>query len=76
MAQVTLYLDDKTQDRMKRAAASAGISQSKWVAELIRVQTCDDWPLTAKELAGQWTNFPEITDIRASHGADLGREPV
>jgi len=36
VAQVTLYLDPETEARMRAAAKSAGMSQSRWVADLIR----------------------------------------
>lgn len=36
MARVVLFLDDDTQTAMRGAAKEAGISESQWVADLIR----------------------------------------
>ena len=36
MAQITLYLDDATQAKLRDAAARRKVSQSQFVADLIR----------------------------------------
>lgn len=38
MGQVTIYIDDETEKLMEAAAKSAGMSKSKWVAEVIRAR--------------------------------------
>jgi beta-glucanase (GH16 family) len=76
MGQVTLYLDAKTETRMKAAATSAGISQSRWVAGLIRQRTANQWPQAVVELAGAWPDMPSLEEIRADEGEDAPREPL
>lgn len=44
MTQVTIYLDGQTEEQMDRAAKDAGMSRSRWVAELIREKTSLEWP--------------------------------
>ena len=39
MAQVTLYLDEETQTRVRKAAKAAGLTQSRWLARLVRRKT-------------------------------------
>lgn len=39
---------------VKDAAACAGLSQSQWVARLIRERTRQEWPKSVKALAGAW----------------------
>ena len=75
MPQISLYLDDDTARRMKRAAKSAGLSQSRWVARLVRERTASEWPPSVVRLAGAWTDFPEAEELRRSLGTDLPREP-
>lgn len=38
LRQITIYLDDETERKMKRVVRSKHISQSRWVAELIKAQ--------------------------------------
>jgi hypothetical protein len=76
MGQVTLYLDPDTETRMKTAAKAAGVSQSRWVAELIRQKTVTEWPDSVARLAGAWADFPTAEEIRAGLGNDVPREPL
>ncbi len=74
MSQLTLYLDAETDARMRQGAQAAGISLSRWVADLIREKTADEWPQSIIELAGAWPDFPTREEIHASLGEDLPRE--
>ena len=58
MSQVTLYLDEDTDALLTRWAADAGLSKSRWVAELIRRHTKDEWPSGCMALAGAFPDFP------------------
>ena len=64
MPQVTLYLDEETDAKARAAARAAGVSYSKWVGELIRSRTRDEWPETLRKLAGSRPDFP----LRAAEG--------
>ncbi|HEY8149206.1 MAG TPA: CopG family transcriptional regulator, partial [Vicinamibacteria bacterium] len=50
MAQVTLYLDDETAARLKKAAKQAGLSRSRFLATLVREKTVTEWPQDVKDL--------------------------
>ena len=76
MAQLTIYLDDETEERMKRAAAEAGVSRSRWVADVIRDKTASEWPEPVRRLAGAWRDFPEVDELRADLGEDAPRQPL
>jgi hypothetical protein len=67
MKRVTLYLDPETESKVKAAAKAAGISESRWVADLIREKTATQWPKSIVKLAGSWSDedFPSIEEIRA-----------
>ncbi len=73
MAQVTIYLDDDSERRLKAAARKAGLSVSRWVGELVQNQTRTDWPAEARELAGAWPDFPDLNDLRPVTGKDQPR---
>jgi len=73
MAQVTIYLDDAAERRVKAAARKPGISASRWVVELVESRTRTDWPPEARELAGAWPDFPGFSELRAVNSKDAPR---
>lgn len=76
MGQVTIYLDPDTEAKMRAAAKSTGMSQSKWVAKLIQEKTANSWPNFVHELAGAWgDDMPSTEEIRENIGQDIPREP-
>jgi hypothetical protein len=75
MGQLTLYLDNETEERMKASAKAAGVSLSRWVADLIRDKTATEWPDSLVKLIGAWAEgFPSLEEIRAGQPEDLPRE--
>jgi hypothetical protein len=76
MAQVTIYLDDGTADRVKRAARESGVSVSAWMAQLVRERIDDAWPAEVLALRGAWPDFPLAEEIRAGEVSDLPRESL
>ena len=76
MPQLSLYLDVPTHKRLAARARKRGVSLSKCVAELIRNETADVWPDEVLALAGAWTDFPALEEIRAGVGEDAPREPL
>jgi type VI protein secretion system component VasK len=76
MGQVTIYLDDENEKRLKAAAKSAGMPVSRWVAHLVEEKTRTVWPESVRQLAGAWQDFPDLETIRASEGEDSGRESL
>lgn len=75
MGQVTIYLDAEVEAKMRAAAKAMNTSLSQWIANAIREKTADVWPESVKELAGAWSDFPEIEEIRSGVGEDVPREP-
>ena len=76
MGQVTIYLDDQNEKRVKAAARAAGVSVSRWVANLVEGRTCNIWPDAVKELAGAWKDFPDLEIIRRADASDSTRETL
>lgn len=73
MAQITLYIDDSTQSRLRDAAARQQVSQSQFVAELIRRATDTTWPDEVLALAGSVPDFPQADALRAGLAEDAAR---
>jgi len=74
MGQVTIYLEDEIENRMTKAAKSAHLSKSKWVAKLIHEKVANEWPQLVVDFAGSWDDFPSIGEIRKKSGIDTKRE--
>ncbi len=75
MPQITLYIDAETAARMKKAAKSAGMSQSRWVAELVRSKAASEWPVSVARLGGAWRDLETTERSRKRAGKDVPREP-
>ncbi len=73
MSQVTIYLDEDTEARLRAAAQAEGIPVSRWIARLVQERTRTEWPPQVRELAGAWTDFPELAAQRAGRGQPGGR---
>ena len=76
MTQVTIYLDKETEEKMRAYTKSKAISQSKWIASLIREKLRTEWPEEVIALAGAWKDFPLVEDIRETMGQDVEREKI
>jgi hypothetical protein len=76
LAQVTLYLDEETVERVRRAARASGLSQSRWLAQLVREKTAREWPAVVRDMAGSWGEFPDAEAIRRPAGKDVRRETL
>ena len=74
MGQVTIYLEDEIEEKMVKAAESAHLSKSKWIARLIREKVANEWPQSVANFAGSWDDFPVIEDLRKNSGIDAKRE--
>lgn len=72
MAQLTLYLDESTERLVKASAEAAGLSQSRWVAEVIQRAAAPRWPESVRSVLGTWTDFPEAESLR-EQAPDLPR---
>lgn len=73
MAQITLYIDNATQARLRAAARSRRVSQSQYVADLVRRATETTWPEEVLALAGSVPDFPQAEMLRALVAEDAAR---
>lgn len=73
MARLTLELNDETAERLRRAAAREGLSESQWLERLLG--RAEGWPQAVRELAGAWPDLPDADVLRRRAGDDVLREP-
>ncbi|KAA8978315.1 CopG family transcriptional regulator [Halospina sp. K52047b] len=76
MGQVTIYLDDETEQKMIENARVMKLSKSKWIAGVIQEKLVDQWPDTVRELPGSWGDFPSLEELRAGENTDSEREAL
>ena len=76
MAQLTLYLDATTHERVRAAAHEAGVSVSRWVSDILKRQTDAAWPEHVRALAGAWQDAPLASELRATTLPDGEREAL
>jgi hypothetical protein len=76
MGRITIHLDKETEEKMRAFIKSKGISQSKWIANLIREKLHNEWPDSVVALSGAWADFPSVEEIRSEKGQDSFREPL
>ena len=74
MAQVTLYIDEDTAAKLKKAARHAGLSRSRWLAKLIQQRTATEWPQAVRDLAGTWDDLETANGLRRRTGRDTRRK--
>lgn len=73
MSQITIYLDEDTEARLRAAAQAEGIPVSRWIARLVQERTRSEWPPQVRDLAGAWADFPELAAQRAGRTHAGGR---
>lgn len=77
MGQITIFLDNEIENKMKDAAKARRLSVSKWISNLISEKIATEWPQEIVNLAGCWKNdFPSLDDIRATEICDVKREEL
>ncbi len=56
MANLTIYLDDKLEQRLRQAAQREQVSVSRLVAQLVASKVAASWPQEFLDLAGTWAD--------------------
>jgi len=74
MAQVTIYIDNNLEENIKRLAKNTGESISKFISKILEQNISSNWDNEIKDLAGSWSDFPTIEDIKNTQAKDTKRE--
>lgn len=64
MAQVTIYMNNDLEEKIKKIAKSMNVSISKFIATSLERRLQDEWPDSIKGLNGSWDDFADIKEIR------------
>ena len=76
MAQITIYINNELESKVKKIANSLNISISKYISTIVEKNIQDSWNPKVKKLAGSWSNFPTIDEIRSNSAKDIKREEL
>ncbi len=74
MAQVTIYMNNDLESKIKNIANSLGISISKFIANILEQKVQNEWNTTTKQLVGSWDDFPTLEEIRDTKTQNIQRE--
>ena len=74
MAQITIYISNDLESKVKEIAASQETSISKYISTVIERNINNNWNPKIKNLAGSWSDFPTIEEIRNNDTQDAQRE--
>ena len=74
MAQITIYINNDLESKVKEIAAAQETSISKYISTVIEKNINNNWNPKIKNLAGSWSDFPSIEEIRNNNNLDAQRE--
>jgi hypothetical protein len=74
MAQITIYINNDLESRVKEIANSLNTSISKYISTVIEKNINNNWNPKVQSLAGSWSDFPTIEEIRSVDVLDAKRE--
>lgn len=74
MAQVTIYIPNDLESKIKAKANSLNISISKFISTILEHKVQNEWSDQSRKLAGSWEDFASIEEIRDNQGQDATRE--
>jgi hypothetical protein len=74
MAQMTIYLADSLEAKVRRAAKSKRESVSRWISSQIERSLNESWPAAVIDAAGGLPCFPDLEELRKGYGKDAPRE--
>jgi len=75
MAQITIYINNDIESKVKKLAKSMNLSISKYISTILEQKTADSWDSETKNLSGAWSDFSSIEEIRSNKNvSDVNRE--
>ena len=76
MANVTIYLPEEVEDRIRRAARAEGTRVSRWIAGRLAALMNKGPATELVDLAGAFPDFPDVDELRHGYGFDTPRDTV
>ena len=76
VANLTIYLPDDVERKVRIAAGAANTSLSKWVADQIGRSVETSWPAEFLAPAGAFPELAEADHLRRGYGEDVRRDTL
>jgi len=76
MRQITIYIEDDLETKIRTVAKSMHLSQQIWITRVLQEKVQSQWPNSVKRLAGAWEDFPMAEELRYIDHSDSRREAL
>jgi hypothetical protein len=76
MAQLTIYLNQETLQKIENAAAESEVSVSRWVRDKIESALCNEWPASFSRLFGSLAETDLEEPEELDFNDDIPRETL
>jgi len=76
MAQITININSELESKIKEIVSSQKTSISKYILSIVEREINSSWNPKVKKLAGSWSDFPSIEEIRGCNIEDTKREEL
>ena len=76
MANITIYLPDEMEKKVRKAAKAQHQPVSRWIAEQLLRSMESGWPQGFLSAAGSMPDFPDAASLRESYGPESRREEL
>jgi hypothetical protein len=74
MAQVTIYIPNNLEKKIKQKSKELNISISKFITKLLEQKIQNSWSMETKKLVGAWDDFEDAKSLREPNTKDIKRE--
>ena len=74
MSQVTIYINNNLEEKIKKVAQSMNMSISKFIANTVEQQLKEEWPDSIKQFSGSWNDMCDASELRENQVKDVERE--
>ncbi|HXB69323.1 MAG TPA: hypothetical protein VNY05_13825 [Candidatus Acidoferrales bacterium] len=76
MSQLTIYLPDEVEKKVRKVAKAQKMSVSHWIADQVKDKVAKSLPQSWIDAAGAFPDFPEVDELRKGYGKDAPRESL
>ena len=70
------YINSELESKVKKIASSLNISISKYISTIVERNIEDSWKPKVKNLAGSWSDFSTVEEIRNNSAKDIKRKEL
>ena len=74
MAQITIYIPNDLEKKIKKKSKELNISISRFITNILEQKIQNSWSSETKKLAGAWSEFEDAKILREVKAKDIKRE--